>query len=111
MIETRVTSETNIVRGRENVPFECELSKPYYATVRPLITWEINDPSGVTTEIVESGPFDLNFRIQFNNNGYLQIHIVQESHNNTRVRCIATNPLAPSEKVYSRWATLIISSK
>lgn len=98
--------------GRETVPFQCELSKPFYATVRPNITWELTQPSGAVFEIVDSGKYDLIFRMQFSNISYLQIHLVDNTTNNgTKVRCIATNPLEPSEKVYSNEATLTISSK
>ena len=98
--------------GREAIPFECELGRPFYATVRPSITWEVHFSSGEMIEIVNSQPLDVIYGIQFNNKGYLQIHFPNITvHNDTTVRCISTNPLNPQEKVYSSWATVTMLGK
>ena len=98
--------------GRAAVPFECELGRPFYATVRPIITWEVHFSNGEMIEIVNSQPLDVIYGIQFNNKGYLQIYfpnVIQ--HNDTKVRCISTNPLSQQEKIYSNWARVITLGK
>lgn len=111
MIDTRVGSDQTIVKGRELAPFQCNFGRPIYPSQRPFISWEIEEPNGNVYEIKDSQKKDYNYRIQFNSIGFLQMHFIEDHQNLTRVRCIATNPVKPSEKVYSRWATLHISSE
>ena len=111
-VYTTLSDNTIQPVGRTAIPFECELGRPFYATVRPNITWEVHFSSGEMIEIVNSQPLDVIYGIQFNNKGYLQIHFPNITvHNDTTVRCISTNPLNPQEKVYSSWATVTMLGK
>uniref|UniRef100_A0A1X7UJA3 Uncharacterized protein n=1 Tax=Amphimedon queenslandica TaxID=400682 RepID=A0A1X7UJA3_AMPQE len=109
LIDTRIGTSETTVKGRELAPFQCNLSRPIYRAVRPFLSWEVEEPNGNVYEITKSGDKDYNFRIQFDNIAFLQMHFIEDYQNLTRVRCIATNPNEPSEKIYSRWATLSIS--
>ena len=90
--------------------FDCVLASYQPNGVRPVVGWEIVQSDG-TREFHDPRQSGGRFvALQLDHHGYLQIVDPQTADNGTRVRCVATSSLNPSEMAaLSDWASILVS--
>ena len=92
--------------------FDCMLASYQPNGVRPYIVWEVLQSNGTSELYDPRQPTVTGARsvaLQLDHHGYLQIFDPQPADDMTHVRCVASNPVSPSEVVMSKWASITIS--